>query len=157
MLTLTEAMLAFAPMHGGRADVRSPSRGVGIRMLQSPLEIVAAPLRKFEGPGVGAVAATSSGNILAELPIEVIGLFALLVIVAVAGLLRSSGALSDSAPTVGLGDSRDQLMQQAQESAREEIDNMSQGEQEKTYFKEIRKDLASKRGGDKSKRKKRKK
>jgi len=162
MLAFTVAtLLAFAP---APLSHRSPMRthACSLRML-SPLEVVANPLRKFEAPVTSAAgasktaaAAAASNNILADLPIEVIGLFAVLILAGIAGLVKSSGALSESAPTVGLGESREDLSDQAQ-TAEAEMESMTQAEKEKKYFSQIAGDLAGKRGGSGKNRKKKRK
>merc|ERR1719453_1421850 len=125
-------------------------RSVPLRMLDNPLDAVAAPLRKFEGAGAAA-AAKQGGSPLDGAPFEVVALFAVLVLVGVVGLVRSSGALNDLAPTVGLGESRDEKQAEANEAAAkgsiEEMADMSQAEKEKRYFGEIADELAEKRGG----------
>ena len=83
------------------------------------------------------------------MPIEVIGLFAVIILVGIAGLVKESGALNESAPTVGLGETREELSEEAAAAA-----EMGQTEKEKLYFKEIAKDLSTKRGGSKKKRRK---
>lgn len=73
-----------------------------------------------------------------------------------AGLIKQSGVLSSMAPTVGLGQSREELAPEA-EVAQETAEAMSQAEQEKKYFGVLAEEMATKRGGDKKKRKKSKK
>ena len=160
MLAFTvSTLLAFAP---APLSHRSPMRthACSLRML-SPLEAVANPLRKFEAPVTSAAgaktaaAAAASNSILADLPIEVIGLFAVLILAGIAGLVKSSGALSESAPTVGLGESREDLSDEAK-TAEAEMESMTQAEKEKKYFSQIAGDLAGKRGGSGKDRKKKK-
>ena len=115
--------------------------------MASPLDAVATPLTKFQGSGV------SNSNPLADAPFEVLALFAVILLVGVGGLVRSSGVLSSAAPTVGLGESREELKEEAQQAATEEA-GMTQAEKEAMYFKEIRSELAAKRGGSGKKRKK---
>ena len=120
-------------------------------MIASPIDAIASPLRKFEAPADVAAAAVvdPNANPLTDLPIEVAGLFAFLVLVSIAGLVKSSGALDEAAPTVGLGESREDLTDEAAEVAA-----MAQADKEKKYFGEIANDLAKKRGGSKKNRKK---
>ena len=73
------------------------------------------------------------------------------------GLLKSSGALPDSAPTVGLGETRDDLAPAAAEAQTEADEDLSQGEQERKYFAVLAEDAKAKRGGTKKNRKKGKK
>lgn len=154
-------------------------RSAPIVMVSNPLELLASPLRKFEAPASvvdGAqtqAQAAASQNFFEGAPIEVIALFAVLVGVSVAGLFRSSGATVEGvvdsakglAASQGLGppltdDSlpaeTDEPKSKAPMTAEEEMANMSQGEKERKYFTSIADDLSSKRGGDKSQRKKKK-
>ena len=98
---------------------------------------------------------------LSDLPIEVGLLFGALIFVGIAGLVKQSGVLSADAPTVGLGDSRDDLVEAAREKAAEaaasqevDISELSQAEKERKYFSVLAEEQAQKRGGSKSKRKK---
>ena len=116
-------------------------------MAATPLDVVAQPLRKFEP------AAAVDGNMLTDLPFEVVALFAVIVLVGIAGLVKTNSGLAESAPTVGLGESRDDLIEEAA-TAEEELASLSQADQEKRYFKEIAGDLAKRRGGTKKQRKK---
>ena len=137
---------AFAPTLRPALNAVSP-RISTLQMVATPLDALASPLRKFEAPV--AAAAPDGANPLTDLPIEVIGLFALIIVVGIAGLVKESGALSESAPTVELGETREDKMEEAAAAA-----EMDQTEKEKLYFKEIAKDLSTKRGGSKKKRKK---
>ena len=83
----------------------SSSRHAAVRMVDNPYDAVASPLRKFEGAGGAA-----PNDILKDLPIEVIGLFSVLVLVGIAGLVKSSGGLPANAPTLGLGDKREDVV-----------------------------------------------
>ena len=152
-------MQAFSPaLHRTSPTLQRSS----IVMLDSPLEALAAPLRKFEAaPTVPsgsqtAAAAAANSNILSDLPLEVSLLFGFLVVVGIFGLVRSATSLGDNAPTIGIGESRDELAEKAA-AAKEELENMSQSEKEKKYFGEIAGQLAEKRGGSKTKRKKKSK
>merc|ERR1719343_1404336 len=78
-----------------------------MQMVATPLDAIASPLRKFEG------SASATGNPLADLPIEVELLFGAILIVGVAGLVKQSGLLSTNAPTIALGESRDDLASKA--------------------------------------------
>ena len=111
---------------------------------------LASPMRKFEVAPTDAAAA--SGNMFSDLPVEVAVLFGAIVVVGIAGLVKSSGALSPSAPTVGLGESRDEKVEEAAKAEAE----MSQAEKERKYFAILADEQATKRGGSKSKRKKKK-
>lgn len=93
------------------------------------------------------------------LPIEVGLLFGTLIFVGIAGLIKSSGGLSGLAPTVGLGESRDDNMEEASaaQTEMEKMEELSQGEKEKKYFAVLAEEQSQKRGGSKSKRKKSKK
>ena len=117
------------------------------------MDALASPLRKWELPSDAAATAAAApadgANPLTDLPIEVVGLFAFIILVGIAGLVKESGALSESAPTVGLGETREELSEEA--AAAEEMDQTAK---EKMYFKEIAKDLSQKRGGAKKKKRK---
>ena len=93
------------------------------------------------------------------LPIEVVALFALIPLVGVAGLIKSNGGLSVEAPTVGLGDAREDLTPSAEAAAEADIMSKSQGEQEREYFKILQQEMKEKRvvAGNKATKKKRKK
>ena len=105
-------------------------------------------LRKWEVPA-DAAAVDPNANPLTDLPIEVAALFGFIILVGIAGLVKQSGALSESAPTVGLGETREELSGEAKA-----VTEMDQAEEEQLYFKEIAQDLAQKRGGSKKKRSK---
>ncbi len=152
MLTIAAAaLLAFQlPL---RSAPTPSHRSTSIRAVANPFDVVASPLRKFEVAAPSAGGTTATGNILSDLPFEVYSLFAVILLVGIAGLARTNSGLSESAPTVGMGESREELIEQARE-AQEELANMSQADKEKKYFKEIAGDLAKKRGGSKSRRKK---
>ena len=104
MLALTAA-LGFAP-----APISPLSRSAvraGRPLMATPLDAVASPLNKW------APAAAAGGSPLDGLPLEVQALFAIIPIVGVLGLLKSNGMLGDNAPTLGLGDSREDLAPEA--------------------------------------------
>ena len=156
MLALALSILAFQP--AARPAVGA-TRSTSIRAVANPLDVVASPLRKFEVavPAADAkAAAATNSNILTDLPLEVVALFAVIVLVGIAGLVKTNMGLSESAPTVGMGETRGELADAARE-AQEELANMSQADKEKRYFKEIAGDLSKKRGGSKANRKKSKK
>ena len=135
---------AMAPTLARRSSgptLRTPAALVMDATL-NPYDAIASPLRKFEAPS-GAAAA--GGNPLQDLPLEVTLLFAAIVVVGIAGLVKQSGALSDAAPTLGLGDSREDLVEEAAEAEKE----LSQGEKEKKYFAILAEEQAGKRGGSK--------
>ena len=92
-----------------------------------------------------------------DLPLEVIALFGVIVVVGILGLIKSNGGLSGAAPTVGLGDSREDFKEEAAAVQGKSLEDMTQAEKEALYFKEIAGDLATKRGGSKTTRKKNKK
>ena len=148
LAVLSSSVSAFTPM---LRPVLQSSRLTSPMMIANPYDAVAGPLRKFEAPDAAA-----GGSMLDGLPIEVVGLFAVILLVGVAGLVKSSGALSESAPTVGLGESREELTEEATAAADEAaaIADMNQADKEKKYFGEIANDLASKRGGRKKNRRK---
>ena len=154
MLTLVQGILGFVATPALRPSVAaSPRLAASPSMGLNPLDAVASPLRKFEAPAASqAAAAADNGSILDGLPIEVGLLFGAIAFVAIAGLIKQSGALSETAPTIGLGESREELSEQA-----EEAKELSQAEKEKQYFAVLAEEVASKRGGSKSKRKKSKK
>lgn len=89
------------------------------------------------------------------LPIEVTLLFGTIVLVGVVGLVQQSGVLSNAAPTIGFGESREEVAPAADAAAEEKDESeMTQAEKEKKYFTILAEDAKRKRGG--SKRKKRK-
>lgn len=139
--------------------LRSVARVTPLSMLENPYDAIASPLRKWEVPPADPAAVADGANPLTDLPIEVVGLFGFIIIVGIIGLVKQSGALSEAAPTVGLGENREELTEEAKAAAEERmrIDELAQAEKEKLYFKEIASDLAGKRGGGKTKRKKGKK
>ena len=141
---------------GPAALLRTPtlrSAGVGHPVMDlNPYDAIASPLRKFEAPA----AAAAGGNPLQDLPLEVTLLFAAIVFVGIAGLVKQSGALSDLAPTVGLGDSREDYADAAAQAEKEAPKEMTQGEKEKQYFAILAQEQATKRGGSKDGRKKKK-
>lgn len=150
MLLALTAALGFAP-----APISPLSRSAvraGRPLMATPLDAVASPLNKW------APAAAAGGSPLDGLPLEVQALFAIIPIVGVLGLLKSNGMLGDNAPTLGLGDSREDLAPEAvaaAEQAEKEAD-MTDAEREKMYFQQINAENKKKRGGDKSARKKKK-
>eukprot|EP00966_Prymnesium_polylepis_P107126 2480734-Prymnesium_polylepis.2 len=154
LAALACSALAFAPPltgMSGRPTAR-PQRSPAV-MVDSPMEALASPLRKFEGT---STAAAGTGDILKDVPIEVVGLFGAIILVGVAGLVKQSGVLSAAAPTVGLGDSRADLKESAETAATEEAD-MTQAEQEKKYFAILAEEAKGKRGGSSEARKKKSK
>ena len=105
MLLALTAALGFAP-----APISPLSRSAvraGRPLMATPLDAVASPLNKW------APAAAAGGSPLDGLPLEVQALFAIIPIVGVLGLLKSNGMLGDNAPTLGLGDSREDLAPEA--------------------------------------------
>merc|ERR1712050_721608 len=106
-------------------------------------EAIASPLRKFE-PSSSAPA--EAGDLLTGLPIEVGLLFGTILLAGVAGLIKQSGVLSQNAPTIGLGESRDDLAKSAAHAVEDEA-TMTQAEQEKKYFAILANEAKAKRGG----------
>ena len=148
------AALAFQG-HSGLVVNKPRASVAAVRpcMITNPLDAAASPLRKWEvAAGAGGAAIQDQGNPLTDLPIEVVALFGVIAFVGVAGLVKNSGALDDAAPTVELGQSRSELQEEAAA-----VQEMSQADKEKRYFKEIAGDLSNKRGGSKAARKKKKK
>ena len=127
-------------------------------LMASPLEAVASPLNKWQ-----PAAAEVSGSSLDGMPFEVVALFALIPIVGVLGLIEANGGLGVNAPTLGLGQERDELTEAAaaaEEAARaagKDPADMTDAEREKEYFKVINAENKKKRGGTSAKRKKVKK
>ena len=115
--------------------------------------IIVTVSRKFE-PSSAAPAV--QGEILKDLPVEVALLFGAILLVGVAGLVKQSGVLTPNAPTVGLGESRDELAGSAA-AAKATDESLSQAEQEKKYFAILAEEQKQKRGGSSDKRKKKKK
>ena len=72
--------------------------------MATPLDAVAGPLNKW-----APAAAAAGGSPLDDLPLEVKALFAIIPIVGVLGLLKSNGMLGADAPTLGLGETREDL------------------------------------------------
>jgi hypothetical protein len=116
--------------------------------MATPLDAVAGPLNKW-----APAAAAAGGSPLDDLPLEVKALFAIIPIVGVLGLLKSNGMLGTDAPTLGLGETREDLGPEAAAAAEKEA-NMTDGEREKMYFQQINDENKKKRGGSKSARKK---
>ena len=157
------ALLALAPLPGFSPVISSrgaganlalrPLRSTQLTMLDNPYDAIASPLRKFEAPP----AVADGGNPLTDLPIEVGLLFGAILVVGVLGLLKQSGALTESAPTVGLGESREDLAPDAAAAAGQDQAEMTQGQKEKQYFAILAEEQAQKRGGSNATRKKKKK
>jgi len=105
---LAASALAFAPpARLGRPAIAARTRASQQpTLLDNPIEAIASPLRKFEP----SQAAPATGSPLDGLPIEVGLLFGAILLVGVAGLVKQSGVLDASAPTIGLGESRDELV-----------------------------------------------
>ena len=148
---LVDALMGFTagpamPRTSSMPTLRTPAAGPHMDVYST----LASPMRKFEVAPTDAAAA--SGNMFSDLPVEVALLFGAIVVVGIAGLVKSSGALSPSAPTVGLGESRDEKVEEAAKAEAE----MSQAEKERKYFAILADEQATKRGGSKSKRKKKK-
>jgi len=123
-----------------------------------PLDAVAGPLRKWEtvaAPTADSSAATANG-LPFGLPLEVTGLFAVILVVGIIGLVQRSGVLPADAPMVGIGETREQVSPAAEE-AQSTAEAATQAEQEAQYFKELAASVKSKRtskgGAKKSKRK----
>ena len=105
MLSVLATPLAFAPAAFRPVHVMMRP-AAPIIMLDTPLDALASPLRKWEVPA-DAAAVDPNANPLTDLPIEVAALFGFIILVGIAGLVKQSGALSESAPTVGLGETRE--------------------------------------------------
>ena len=153
------AALGFAPGLHVRPSVRGARGEARMGTLPlAPLDAAFSPLQKWAAPPTagGAPSAAAAGSLLDGLPLEVVALFGVIAFVGVAGLVRQSGVLSTLAPTLGLGDTRESLSEEAA-TAMDEADedaNLSQGEQEKKYFAVLAEEAKQKRGGSSSKRKK---
>ena len=102
MLLAVGAALGFAPASPISRSAVRPSRAAPL--MASPLDAVASPLNKW-----APAAAAAGGSPLDDLPLEVKALFAIIPIVGVLGLLKSNGMLGSDAPTVGLGETREDL------------------------------------------------
>ena len=74
-----------------------------VTRMATPLDAVAGPLNKW------AQAAAAAGSPLDNLPREVKALLVIIPIVRVLGLLKSNGMLGTDAPTLGLGETREDL------------------------------------------------
>ena len=145
MLALVAPLLGFMP------TIQPFSRAARCRpttMIVTPLDAVSSPLRKFEVASTAAAA----GSPLDDLPFEVIALFATIVLVGILGLVKTGGGLPDTAPTVGLGETREDLAPAAAEA-----EASSQAEKEKKYFSILADEVKGKRGGSPKNRKKPKK
>ena len=109
MLLALTAALGFAPAPISPIS-RSAVRGCrAAPLMVNPLEAVASPLNKW----APAAAASAGGSSLDGMPLEVKALFAIIPIVGVLGLLKANGMLGANAPTLGLGDSREDLAPEA--------------------------------------------
>tara|TARA_B100000795_G_C22431219_1_gene298259 strand:+ start:61 stop:405 length:345 start_codon:yes stop_codon:yes gene_type:complete len=104
MLLAVGAALGFAPASPISRSAVRPSRAAPL--MATPLDAVAGPLNKW---APDAAAAAAGGSPLDGLPLEVKALFAIIPIVGVLGLLKSNGMLGSDAPTMGLGESREDL------------------------------------------------
>jgi len=154
---LLAAPMGFTPLSAGRMSPLRAGPVISSRTAAAPvmdvnndaLSAIASPLRKWQP------SSAADGSILSDVPFEVAALFGVIILVGVAGLIRQSGVLSAAAPTVGLGQTRDDLAPAAEEA--EEEAALTQAEQEKKYFAILAQEQAEKRGGDSSARKKKKK
>ena len=109
MLLALTAALGFAPAPISPIS-RSAARGCrAAPLMVNPLEAVASPLNKW----APAAASSAGGSSLDGMPLEVKALFAIIPIVGVLGLLKANGMLGANAPTLGLGDSREDLAPEA--------------------------------------------
>ena len=111
MLLALTAALGFAPAPISpisRSAVRG-CRAAPLPLMVNPLEAVASPLNKW----APAAASSAGGSSLDGMPLEVKALFAIIPIVGVLGLLKANGMLGANAPTLGLGDSREDLAPEA--------------------------------------------
>ena len=102
MLLAVGAVLGFAPASPFSRSAVRPSRAAPL--MATPLDAVAGPLNKW-----APAAAAAGGSPLDDLPLEVKALFAIIPIVGVLGLLKSNGMLGTDAPTLGLGETREDL------------------------------------------------
>ena len=159
MLALTTAAFSFAPSAHPRLPAVRATRAS--TPLMGPLETIASPLRKFDAPN-----AVSTGSMTDGAPLEVQALFAVIFLVGVAGLVRGSGVLDSAAVQTALASVKGDAPAAAPEAASPvaeapqdptDISDMSQAQQEAMYFKQIAKDLGTKRGGSSKRRKKAKK
>ena len=128
---------------------------VAAPLMATPIDAVVSPLNKWQ-PAAEAVA----GSPLDGLPLEVKALFALIPVVGVLGLIKANGGLGGAAPTLGLGQGREELAPEAAaaaEKAAKELGkdpaDLTDAEREKMYFKTINEENKKKRGGSKKKRK----
>lgn len=146
LLAATVAAYAFAA-----PSVLAPARPTGVARslprMAGPLDAVAGPLQKWV-----PAAAEVSGSPLDGLPPEVIALFVAIPLVGIAGLFKANGGLGDNAPTLDLGQSRDDA-QPAAAAAQEEEAAKTQAQKEAEYFSAMAAAAKEKRGGT-SKRKK---
>ena len=101
MLLAVGAALGFAPASPFSRSAVRPSRAAPL--MATPLDAVAGPLNKW------AQAAAAAGSPLDNLPREVKALLVIIPIVRVLGLLKSNGMLGTDAPTLGLGETREDL------------------------------------------------
>ena len=109
MLLALTAALGFTPAPispNSRSAVRACRAAP---LMATPLDAFASPLNKWASPAV----VSAGGSSLDGLPLEVKALFAIIPIVGVLGLLKANGMLGDNAPTLGLGDSREDLAPEA--------------------------------------------
>ena len=105
MLLGLTAALGFAPAPISPNSHSAARAGRAAPLMATPLDAVASPLYKW----TPAAVSSAGGSSLDGLPLEVKALFAIIPIVGVLGLLKANGMLGDNAPTLGLGDSREDL------------------------------------------------
>ena len=108
MLLALTAALGFAPAPISPLSRSAVRAGRAAPLMATPFDAVASPLNKW-----APAAAAAGGSPLDGLPFEVQALFAIIPIVGVLGLLKSNGMLGDNAPTLGLGDGREDLAPEA--------------------------------------------
>ena len=109
MLLALTAALGFAPAPISPNSHSAARAGRAAPLMATPLDAVASPLYKW----APAATVSAGGSSLDGLPLEVKALFAIIPIVGVLGLLKANGMLGDNAPTLGLGDSREDLAPEA--------------------------------------------
>ena len=170
LAALSSTALAFAP-GAPLASSRRPCVQRKTAPVMGPLEVIASPLNKWQVAAPAAPAAPATSSILPpsptaglDLPPEVAALFAVIFGVGIIGLVRGSGVLDkyDFSQLANAGASAEPGGTDAAEAAApaapaaKDPADMTQAEQEKLYFKQISGELAGKRGGSKSARKKKK-
>merc|ERR1719247_3117482 len=145
MLLGLTAALGFAPAPISPNSHSAARAGRAAPLMATPLDAVASPMYKW----APAATVSAGGSSLDGMPLEVKALFAIIPIVGVLGLLKANGMLGDNAPTLGLGDSREDLAPEAaaaSEQAKTEAD-MTDAEREKMYFQQINAENKKRRGG----------